>query len=103
MTMGHADLNLAYDSQSGPRGAEKTFVSGMVMGMARRDLGNGTLQLRAMLSPEPLMGARGYLSRRYSYAGGAVTAVPDHVISAYQKLVTRGLFNAADKGNDHER
>lgn len=39
------------------------------------------------------MGARGYLSRRYSYAGGAVTAVPDHVISAYEKLVTRGLFS----------
>src|SRR5882757_9468468 len=50
-----------------------------------------------------LMGARGYLSRRYSYADGAVTAVPDHVITAYQKLVTRGLFNAADEGNDHER
>jgi len=50
-----------------------------------------------------LMGARGYLSRRYSYVDGAVTAVPDHVISAYQKLVTRGLFNSADKGNDHER
>jgi len=50
-----------------------------------------------------LMGARGYLSRRYSYSGGKVTAVPDHVISAYQKLVTRGLFNAPDKGNGHER
>jgi hypothetical protein len=48
------------------------------------------------------MGARGYLSRRYSYAGGAVTAVPGHVISAYRKLVTRGLF-AADKGNGHDR
>ena len=43
------------------------------------------------------MGARGYLSRRYSYANGAVTAVPEHVISAYQKLVTRGLFTP-DKG-----
>ena len=43
------------------------------------------------------MGARGYLSRRYSYADGAVTAVPDHVISAYRKLVTRGLFTP-DKG-----
>ena len=50
-----------------------------------------------------LMGARGYLSRRYSYSGGAAMAVPDHVISAYRKLVTRGLFNAADKGNDHGR
>ncbi|MFL6818478.1 MAG: TetR/AcrR family transcriptional regulator [Bradyrhizobium sp.] len=38
------------------------------------------------------MGARGYLSRRYSYAPGGVTAVPDHVISAYEKLITRGLF-----------
>jgi AcrR family transcriptional regulator len=50
-----------------------------------------------------LMGARGYLSRRYSYSGGAVSAVPDHVILAYQKLVTRGLFKAADDGNGHER
>jgi AcrR family transcriptional regulator len=50
-----------------------------------------------------LMGARGYLSRRYSYADGKVTAVPDHVISAYQKLITRGLFNAPDSGNGHER
>jgi AcrR family transcriptional regulator len=48
------------------------------------------------------MGARGYLSRRYSNAGGKVTAVPDHVISAYQKLVTRGLFTP-DKGNGHDR
>lgn len=38
------------------------------------------------------MGARGYLSRRYSYADGGVITVPDHVISAYEKLVTRGLF-----------
>ncbi len=49
------------------------------------------------------MGARGYLSRRYSYSGNAVTAVPNHVISAYRKLVTRGLFNAPDEGNDHGR
>lgn len=38
------------------------------------------------------MGARGYLSRRYSYSDNAVNAVPDHVISAYEKLITRGLF-----------
>jgi AcrR family transcriptional regulator len=50
-----------------------------------------------------LMGARGYLSQRYSYAGGAVTHVPDHVISAYQKLMTRGLFTKSDKSNGHER
>ena len=58
--MAHGLVNLVYDHQSGPRGADKTFASGMLMGMARRPLGNGSLQLRAMVSPEPLMGPRGY-------------------------------------------
>lgn len=58
--MGHLTLNAVYDWQQGPRGEETGFVSGMAMGMARRDLGGGTLQLRAMLSPEPMMGRRGY-------------------------------------------
>jgi hypothetical protein len=60
MLMGHALLNLVYDRQEGPRGGDKMFASGMIMGSARRPLGSGTLQLRAMLSPEPLMGPRGY-------------------------------------------
>ena len=58
--MGHLMLNGVYDWQEGPRGDEMGFVSGMAMGMARRDLGDDTLQLRAMFSPDPLMGARGY-------------------------------------------
>jgi hypothetical protein len=60
MVMTHADLNLVYDAQDGPRGDDKGFVSGMVMSMAQRDLGPGTLELRAMLSPDPFMGRRGY-------------------------------------------
>jgi hypothetical protein len=59
--MGHALLNLACTHQSGPRGDDKLFLAGMVMGMAARDLGDRTrLQFRAMLSPEPAMGSRGY-------------------------------------------
>jgi hypothetical protein len=58
--MAHGLVNLVYDHQSGPRGDDKAFASGMLMGMARRPLGNGTLQLRASLSPDPLMGASGY-------------------------------------------
>lgn len=58
--MGHGMLNLVYDHQSGRRGDDKAFASGMLMGMARRPVGNGTLQFRAMLSPEPLMGKSGY-------------------------------------------
>lgn len=38
------------------------------------------------------MGARGYLSLRYAYPHGVASPVPEHVISAYEKLVTRGLF-----------
>ncbi|HXG80510.1 MAG TPA: hypothetical protein VNJ05_01780, partial [Sphingomicrobium sp.] len=58
--MGHGLLNLVYDHQSGPRGDDKLFASGMLMGMARRSIGNGTLQFKAMLSPDPVMGKRGY-------------------------------------------
>jgi len=60
MLMGHANLNLVYSTQNGPRGGDKAFAAGMVMGMARREAGPGTLQFRAMLSPDPLMGRRGY-------------------------------------------
>jgi len=58
--MAHGVLNLVADHQSGPRGDDKVFAAGMLMGMAQRPLGNGTLQLKAMVSPDPLMGPRGY-------------------------------------------
>jgi hypothetical protein len=58
--MAHGVVNLVNDHQSGPRGNDKAFASGMLMGMARRPLGDGSLQLKAMLSPDPLMGRRGY-------------------------------------------
>jgi hypothetical protein len=58
--MAHGTVNLVWDRQGGPRGDIKTFVSSMVMGMAQRPLGEGTLTLRAMGSLDPLMGKRGY-------------------------------------------
>ena len=58
--MAHGVLNLVYDHQSGPRGDDKAFGSGMLIGMARRPLGNGTVQFKAMVSPDPIMGATGY-------------------------------------------
>lgn len=59
--MGHLLLNGVYDWQDGPRGDDKAFIAGMIMGSARRDFANGgTLNLRAMLSPDPFMGASGY-------------------------------------------
>lgn len=58
--MRHATLDVVQSRQGGPRGDDKTFLGGMVMGSASRDLGAGTVQFRAMLSPDPLMGRSGY-------------------------------------------
>jgi len=60
MIMGHGLLNGVYATQDGPRGGDKAFLAGMVMATASRPLGGGTLQLKAMLSPDPLMGRDGY-------------------------------------------
>ena len=57
----HGLFNEVLDHQSGPRGGDAEFFSGMLMAMARRDFEDGdVLNFRTMLSPEPLMGPRGY-------------------------------------------
>ena len=59
--MAHGALYGVFSTQSGPRGDDKSFAAGMLMAAARRDLpGGDSLNLRAMLSPDPLMGRRGY-------------------------------------------
>jgi hypothetical protein len=60
MTMWHAMFNGVYDNQGGPRGDTRTFVSGMVMAMAQRQMEASTFGFRAMMSPEPFMGPAGY-------------------------------------------
>ena len=46
MLMAHGLFNGVYDKQGGPRGGEKAFASGMLMGMAERQIGDGTLGSR---------------------------------------------------------
>jgi len=58
--MADAFINVIYDDQGGPRGAQETFSTSMLMLMARRDLGEGAFGLRLMLSGDPLMGRSGY-------------------------------------------
>ena len=60
MIMAHARINAVYDWQQGPRGGEDEFVSGMVMGMARRTFEDDAVSFRVMLSPDPAMGPAGY-------------------------------------------
>jgi hypothetical protein len=59
-TMLHGFANGVYDRQGGSRGASKAFGETMLMGMAWRPLGIGTLGVHAMLSLDPAMGKSGY-------------------------------------------
>lgn len=56
----HGYANAVYERQTGPRGAGEAFSQSMLMVMATRALGPGTLGLRSMLSLDPLMGKSGY-------------------------------------------
>jgi hypothetical protein len=79
MIMLHARLLGIYDTQSGPRGGDQYFASGMLMAIARREFEDGDmLSFRAMLSPEPLMGRRGYpLLLQTGETGNGVTPLVD--------------------------
>ena len=59
-TMYHALFNLVYDHQGGPRGADKTFVNGMFMGMAQRRSAKARWVYERCSAPDPFMGANGY-------------------------------------------
>lgn len=61
MMMAHGFAWGAFTDQGGPRGQNQAFVTSMAMLTAQRDLSPTThLQLRTMLSAEPLMSKRGY-------------------------------------------
>ena len=59
-TMTHGFVNLIYDRQGGPRGDSKTFSTSMLMVMAQRPVGEGTVGVRGMVSADPWMGKTGY-------------------------------------------
>ena len=94
MIMLHARLVGVYDTQSGPRGDDQFFASGMLMAMARRTFDSGdTLSFRAMLSPEPFMGRRGYPLLLQTGETGDGVSRSDHAswygARAWQDLVRR--------------
>jgi hypothetical protein len=60
MGMAHGYAWGVYTDQSGPRGDDGVYVQSMAMLMAEKPFDWGRLQLKTMLSAEPLMGARGY-------------------------------------------
>ena len=53
MLMFHANVFVVDEQQSSPRGRDKLFSTNWFMPMAQRELGNGILTIRSMLSLEP--------------------------------------------------
>lgn len=60
MLMAHGYAWGVYTDQSGPRGDNKAYVQSMAMLTAQKDTGWGRIQLKSMLSLEPIMSNRGY-------------------------------------------
>ncbi len=60
MVMAHGYAWGVYTDQSGPRGDDKAYVQSMAMLNAEKDFGGAKLQLKSMLSLEPLMSNSGY-------------------------------------------
>ena len=60
MGMAHGYAWGVYTDQTGPRGDKGLYVQSMAMLMAEKPFDWGKVQLRSMLSAEPLMGPRGY-------------------------------------------
>jgi len=92
MVMAHGYAWGVYSNQGGPRGAEKAFIASMGMLEASRPLGDGArLQLRSMLSLDPLMGDRGYpnLFATGETAGGQPLVDRQHPHDFFMELSAR--------------
>ena len=90
--MAHGYLWPIYSDQGGPRGGEQAFVTFMAMLEGDRQLGTKTnLQLRAMLSLDPLIGDRGYpnLFATGETAGGAPLVDRQHPHDFFMELSAR--------------
>lgn len=58
--MTHGFVDVIYDHQGGPRGANKSFAASMLMIQGSKSLALGTVNLKGMFSLDPLMGKTGY-------------------------------------------
>lgn len=94
MLMAHGYVSSQYTDHSGPRGDDKAYVTSMTMLMAERQTGFGKVQLRSMLSLEPLMSNRGYpnLFATGETAGGVALVDRQHPHDLFMELAARVDF-----------
>ena len=89
--MAHGYAWGVYTDQTGPRGDDKLYVQSMAMLMAEREFEGGRLQLKAMISAEPLMNNRGYpnLFATGETAGGEPLVDRQHPHDLFMELAAR--------------
>ena len=100
MLMGHGVLNLVYSTQGGPRGDDKAFASGMLMGMASRPVGDGRLGVRGDLGPTDTL-RLGELQElavrgRQTRTGAIVGGIAGVAVGIFVGVMVNGLCETDD-------
>ncbi len=98
MLMLHGYATGVRTDQSGPRGDSKTYVQSMAMLSAEKDTNWGRIQLKSMMSLEPLMKNTGYpnLFATGETAGGEPLVDRQHPHDLFMELAARVDVNVAD-------
>ena len=98
MGMAHGYAWGVYSEQTGPRGDDMAFVQSMAMLMAEKRFEGGRLQLKAMLSGDPLIGDRGYpiLFGGGETAGGQPLVDRQHPHDFVMELAARADVDIAE-------
>lgn len=101
MVMAHGYAWGVYTDQSGPRGDDKAYVLSMAMLNAEKQTGWGKVQLKSMLSLEPLMKNRGYpnLFASGETAGGEALVDRQHPHDLFMELAARVDINVGADGS----
>src|SRR5687767_5454196 len=91
MGMAHGFAWGVYTEQTGPRGDDVAFVQSMAMLMAEKEFEGGRLQLKGMVSGDPLIGDRGYpiLFGAGETAGGRPLVDRQHPHDLFMELAAR--------------
>lgn len=98
MVMAHGYAWGVHTNQSGPRGDDKSYVQSMAMLNAEKETGWGKVQLKSMLSLEPLMKNRGYpsLFATGETAGGEALVDRQHPHDLFMELAARVDVNVGE-------
>jgi hypothetical protein len=98
MLMLHGYAWGVYTDQGGPRGDNKAYVQSMAMLSAEKETGWGRVQLKSMLSLEPLISNRGYpnLFATGETAGGEPLVDRQHPHDLFMELAARVDIDIAD-------